>query len=168
MTLRLQALLSVLCLGALVVLSGCLHADITKNASTAGEVADCLPPGSPAPTNIFRAIWFPGASGFGSTDNNGMGHLSGVVVLSGSKLYFMTYDDAEKHYDMQHVIDVYTAHDVRVTKMAGSLLLVIQSHNLGYDAFSLMGAANMGSDSDMTQQLCTELEAIKDKNPDKD
>ena len=165
---HLKALAAGLCLAATAALSGCLHADITKNASKAGEVADCLPPGTPAPSHIVRAIWFPGANGLESPDNNGTGHLSGVVALAGTKLYFMTYDDAEKHYDMQRVIDVLTAHDVRVNKQGGDLLLVVQSRNQGFDAFTLMGAANMGSDSTMTQQLATELEAIKDKNPDKD
>ena len=164
----LKALMTSLCLGVAATLSGCLHADITKNSQKAGEVADCLPPGTPAPTHIVRAIWFPGANGMESPDSNGTFHMSGVIALAGTKLYFMSYDDAERHYDMQHVIDVLSAHDVRVNKQGGDLLLVIQSRNLGFDAFTLMGAANMGSDSDMTQQLATELQAIKDKNPDKD
>jgi len=155
-------------LGVAGLLSGCLHADISKSKSATDQVQDCLPPGTPTPSHIVRAIWFPGANGMASADDNGMGHLSGVIALCGPKLYFMTYDDAEKHYDMQHVIDVSTAHDVRVNRVAGSLLLVVQSRNLAFDGFTLMGAANLGTDSDMTQQLCTELQAIRAKNPDKD
>lgn len=165
---RFPSLLSLVALGLAALLSGCLHADISRNKEQASDVADCLPPGTPAPSHIIRAIWFPAANGLSAANDNGMGHLSGVVALSGTKLYFMTYDDTEKHYDMQHVIDIWTAHDIRVNSMAGSLLLVIQSRSRAFDAFQMMGAANMGTDTDMTQELCTDLQAIRAKNPDKD
>ena len=156
------------CLAAALFLVGCASSDLSQNHSTADEVAICLPPGTAAPTQILRAMWFPGANGFGSVDTGSIGHESGVLVLADNKLWFMSWDETEKHYDMDHMIDVTTIADVKVSRLGASLMLVVQSRSLAFDAFTLMGTGQIQSDPALTSDLLAKLKAIRASNPDKD
>jgi hypothetical protein len=154
-------------LAAILALAGCASSDLTKNDNTASEVAISLPPGTSAPTLIVRAIWSPGASGFGSVDSM-LVHESGVLALADDKLWFLSWDGDEKHYDMDHMIDVETINDAHVSRLGASLMLVVQSHNLSYDGFTLMGTGQIQSDPGSTQGLLDRLKAIRAAHPDKD
>jgi hypothetical protein len=147
---------------------GCVSADLSKDAKVTTGVAECLPPGTAAPTEVVNAIWFPNASGFGSADNTGMGHLSGVLALAGDKLWFMTWNGAEHHYDMQHVVSFIPALRVDVANEGTAAMLVIESGNRSFDSFELMRGGEIGSDPAATQRLYDEVKAIRAKNPEPD
>ncbi len=151
----------------LFLLVACASSDLSKNQDTASEVAISLPPGTSAPTQIMRAMWFPGANGFGSVDTGALGHESGVLALADNKLWFLSWNGEEKHYDMDHMIDVTTVADLKLSRLGASLMLVVQSRNLGYDAFTLMGTGQIQSDPTLTSDLLTQLQAIRAKDPDK-
>jgi hypothetical protein len=152
----------------LVFAAGCVSADLSKDSHVTTGVAECLPPGTAAPTEIVSAIWFPNASGFGSADNTGMGHLSGVLALAGNKLWFMTWNEPEHHYDMQHVISFIPALKVDVAREGAAAMLVIESGNRSFDSFELMSGGQIGSDAAATQRLYDEMTAIRAKNPEPD
>ncbi len=133
-----------------------------------GEVGECLPPGTPVPQVVVRAIWFPNASGYGSTDASPVGHVSGVLALAGDKLWFMAWNDPEHHYDMLRVIAFLPAESVRVTRLGTSAMLVIQSSNDIYDAFELMNGGQITSDPRLTQDLFEKLQALRAKAPQAD
>jgi hypothetical protein len=154
-------------LGVLVAV-GCVSSDLSKDAHVTAGVAECLPPGTAAPTETVSAIWFPNASGFGSADNTGMGHLSGVLALAGNKLWFMTWNGPEHHYDMQHVVSYIPALKVEVAHEGTAAMLVIESGNRSFDSFELMSGGQIGSDVGATQRLCDELRSIRAKNPEPD
>lgn len=152
----------------LLLLAGCVSADLSKDAKVTAGVAECLPPGTAAPTEIVSAIWFPNASGFGSADNTGMGHLSGVLALAGDKLWFMTWNGQEHHYDMQHVVSFIPALKVEVAREGAAAMLVVESGNRSFDSYELMTGGQVGSDAVTTQRLCDEVTAIRARNPEPD
>jgi hypothetical protein len=145
---------------------GCVSSDLSKDAKVTAAVAECLPPGTAAPTEIVSAIWFPNASGFGSADNTGMGHISGVLALAGNKLWFMSWNGPERHYDMQHVVSFLPALKVDVAREGSAAMLVIESGNRSFDGFELMSGGQIGSDPATTQRLCEEVRAIRARNPE--
>jgi hypothetical protein len=148
--------------------SGCVSADLSSNAKVTGEVAECLPPGTPAPTATARAIWFPNASGFASADNTGMGHVSGVLALAGDRLFFMSWNDQEHQYQMEHVIAVLMAMKAEVDHAGTASMLVIESSNSSFDSFELMTGGQISSDSKATQDLCDRIQALRAKHPQPD
>jgi hypothetical protein len=148
--------------------AGCVSADLSGNAKVAGEVAECLPPGTPAPLATARAIWFPNASGFGSADNTGMGHVSGVIALAGDSLWFMSWNDQEHQYQMEHVIAVLMAMKVEVDHAGTASMLVVESGNRSFDSFELMTGGQISSDSKATQDLCDRIQALRAKHPQPD
>jgi hypothetical protein len=152
----------------LLLMAGCISADLSKDAKVTTGVAECLPPGTAAPTEILSAIWFPNASGFGSADNTGMGHMSGVLALAGDKLWFMTWNGPEHHFDMQHVVSFIPAMKVEVAREGAAAMLVIESGNRSFDSFELMTGGQIGSDAATTRRLCNEVMAIRAKNPEPD
>ena len=99
---------------AALLSAGCASSDLSKNAETTGRVIESLPTDAPAPSEIARATWFPNARGFGSTDASQLGHVMGVLVLSGDNLYFMWWNAPEHHYDVYHVVDFMTAASIKV------------------------------------------------------
>jgi hypothetical protein len=155
-------------IAAALLCAGCVSADLTKDARLAGQVAECLPPGTPAPTMVASAIWFPKASGFASSDDTGMGHWNGVLALAGDRLWFMTWSDAYHQYDMQHVIDFIPAQKVEVVHAATVTMLVIESGNHSFDSFELMNGGRLGSDPAATQDLYEKVQAIRAKHPQPD
>ena len=154
-------------LALVLALAGCASSDLSKNDNTASEVAIALPPGTGTPVQILRAIWFPGASGYGSVDST-IAHESGVLVLADDKLWFLSWDGDEKHYDMDHSIDVTTVASLKTSRLGASLMLVVQSRNLASDGFTLMGTANIQSDPTITTDLLAKLRAIRAAHPDKE
>jgi hypothetical protein len=152
----------------LLLAAGCVSADLSRDAQVTEGVAECLPPGTAAPTEIVSAIWFPNASGFGSADNTGMGHLSGVLALAGNKLWFMTWNAPEHHYDMRHVVSFLPALRVDIAREGAAAMLVIESGNRSFDSFELMSGGQIGSDPSTTQRLYDEVTTIRAKNPDPD
>jgi hypothetical protein len=144
--------------------AGCASSDLSANAGIAEEVAECLPPGTPAPTATVRAIWFPYLDGFASSDTSTV-HSVGVLVLAGNKLWFMAWNDPEHHFDMLHVVDFLPAEKVSVARMGTASMLVIQSGNDLFDSFELMNAGQFGSDPKVTQDLCASLQALRAKLP---
>jgi hypothetical protein len=161
----LQRLAGLVAAFALILGAGCVSADLTHNAKTMGEVAECLPPGTPKPTTVASAIWFPNANGFGSADETGMGHVSGVLALAGNSLWFMSWNDAEHHFDMEHVIQFLPAMKVDVARAGTASMLVIESSNRSFDSFELMTGGQIGSDPTATRSLCEKLQALRAKNP---
>jgi hypothetical protein len=147
---------------------GCVSADLSKDAKVNDEVVECLPPGTPAPEAIESAIWFPNANGFASADETGMGRITGVLALAGDKLWFMSWNDSEHHFDMQHVISFLPAMKVEVQRAGLASMLVVQSSNRAFDSFELMNGGRLGSDPGATQKLCDRLQAIRAKNPQPD
>jgi hypothetical protein len=148
--------------------AGCSSADLSKDAKETREVVECLPTDAPAPSMSERAIWFPNASGFGSTDASALGHLTGVLALAGDTLYFMTWNEPERHFDMRHVIAVLRARNISVARFGTSAMLVIQSGNDSFDSFELMTGGGFGSDPKATQEVYEKLEAILAKKPQTD
>jgi hypothetical protein len=153
---------------ALLLGAGCVSADLSKDAKANSQVAECLPPGTPAPAMIASAIWFPNASGFGSSDETGMGHMQGVLALAGDKLWFMTWNDTVHQYDMQHIVDFVPALKVDVDHALTATMLVIQSGNRSFDGFELMNGGRLGSDPAATQDLYGKIQAIRAKHPQTD
>jgi len=148
--------------------AGCASSDLSRNAEITGEVAECLPVGTPAPSAVARAIWFPNASGFGSASDSPMGHVTGVLALAGDRLWFMTWNAAEHHFDMRHVIAFLTAARIGVDRLGPSAMLVVQSGNLSFDGFELMNAGALGSDPKLTLDLCERLRVLRAKAPQPD
>jgi hypothetical protein len=148
--------------------AGCVSADLSNDAKTTSEVVECLPPGTPAPSMVVSAIWFPKASGFGSADDTGMGHISGVLALAGDRLWFMSWNDPEHHFDMQHVIAFLPAMRIDVARAGTAAMLVIQSSNRSFDSFELMNGGQIGSDPTVTQDLYERLRVLRAKNPQPD
>jgi hypothetical protein len=148
--------------------AGCVSADLSGDSKTAGDVADCLPPGTATPSVVARAIWFPNANGFGSADETGMGHLVGVLALAGDKLWFMTWDDTVHQFSMRHVVEVLPAAKVEVASLGSASMLVIESRNRSFDSYELMYGQELGSDSKATQDLLGKIQALRLKFPDVD
>lgn len=147
---------------------GCVSSDLSGDAGITVGVAECLPVDTPAPSAVVRAIWFPDANGFGSADASPLGHSTGVLALAGDRLWFMTWDDSEHHFDMRHVVAFLPAVSIGVSRLGTSAMLVIQSRNLSFDSFELMNGGQFGSDPRATQDLCDRLNAIRAKNPQAD
>ena len=124
----------------------------------------CLPPDTPAPSAVVRAVWFPNARGIGSTDAS-LVHSTGVLALAGDKLWFMAWNDQEHHFDMLHVISFLEAEQVGISRLGSSAMLVIQSGNDTFDSFELMNRGQFGSDPAVTQDLYDKIQALRKKNP---
>jgi hypothetical protein len=150
---------------AALLAAGCASSDLASDSKTMDEVVECLPPGTPAPLEVARAIWFPNSSGFGSADSSTPVHVTGVLVLAGSRLWFMAWNDPEHHFDMVHVIDFQAAEKVRVDRFGASAMLVVQSGNDSYDSFELMGGGQFASDPRETQELFGKLKALRANPP---
>jgi hypothetical protein len=146
---------------ALALAAGCVSSDLSKDPETAGEVAECLPTDTPAPTVIARAIWYPHASGFGTADE----HESGVIAVAGHKLWFLEWNGQGLHFDVEHVIDVRQATSIGVVHFGTSAMLVVQSGNLAFDSFELMKGGEVGTDPGATEKLCDSLQALRPKDP---
>jgi hypothetical protein len=153
---------------AALLVAGCVSADLSNDAKTTGDVIECLPPGTPAPSAVARAVWFPNASGFGSSDETGMGHFTGVLALAGDRLWFMTWDDTLHQFNMHHVVEVLQAARVEVDHAGTAAMLVIQSRNRSFDSYELMNGGELGSDSKATQDLCDRIQALRQRNPQAD
>jgi len=157
-------------LGCVLVLlgSGCASSDLSNSTEITSEVAECLPVDTPPPTAVARAIWFPNASGFGSTDASPLGHATGVLALAGDKLWFMVWNNPEHHFDMLHSVAVLQAAKISVARLGPSTMLVVQSRNLSFDSFELMKKGQFSSDAEATQALCDQLLVLRSKNPQSD
>jgi hypothetical protein len=156
--------------GAAVALlsSSCVSSDVSSDAKIAGEVAEALPVGTPAPTMVTRAIWFPKATGFSSLEASPFRPLTGVLALAGDKLWFMIWDDSLHAFDMQQTIAVLPARQVSVVHSATAAMLVIESNNMSFDAFELMSGGQFGSDSTTTDGLYAKLKNLRNMNPQTD
>jgi hypothetical protein len=154
---KLCSLAPALAAAAALAAAGCVSSDLSRDAETTGEVAECLPTDTPAPTSVARAIWYPHASGFESSE----GHETGVLALAGGKLWFMEWNDAGQHLDMEHVIDVLHASAIKVVHFGTSSMLVVQSGNESFDSFELMNGGEIGSDPRATEALCDRLQALQ-------
>ena len=150
---------------ALLLGPGCVSADLSKNDAVTKEVVECLPTDAPAPAVIESAVWFPNASGFASAGSSAMGHVSGVLALAGDRLWFMSWNEPEHHYDMDHVVSVVTAASVSIDRVGPSALLVVQSRNLSYDSYELMSGGGLGSDPKATDALYQQLQELRRMNP---
>jgi hypothetical protein len=143
--------------------AGCASSDLSQNADATGDVVACLPTDAPAPAVVARAIWYQNARGFGSTDESALGHVTGVIALAGESLYFMEWNDPERHYDMLKVIDVPSITTMRVDRFGGAAMLVVESGHLTFDSFELMNKGQFGSDPQATQALYDKLTALQAK-----
>ena len=150
---------------ATLALLGCVSADVTKSADTRREVAECLPDGTPAASVVMRAIWFPNTGGFSTLDASPIGHMSGVLALAGDKLWFMTWNDPEHHYDMRRSVSFLAPAGIKIDRLGTSSLLVVQSASMVYDSFELMNGGDFGTDPKATQELYDRLEALRAKAP---
>ena len=161
-----RLLFTVGCAGALLA-GGCASSDLSRDTDLTREVVISLPPETPAPTDIVKAVWFPNANGFKSTDTNQV-HVSGVLVLAGERLWFMAWNDHEHAFDMLHDIAFLRADKVGVDHFGTSAMLVIQSGNDSFDSFQLMGKGSFNSDPGLTQALGDKLAALRARNPQTD
>lgn len=154
-------------MAALVTLvgAGCATSDVSSDQKTMDEVMECLPPRTPTPTLVSRAIWFPHARGVGAVESWNTGYGSGVLAWSDGQLWFMMWNDAEKHYDMESVIPVRTAQRVYLDGLFGGLVLVVESQNLSFDAFKLMGRGNIRSDPARTREWLAAIQAWRAQHP---
>jgi hypothetical protein len=151
---------------AAVALAGCASSDLTDNAEIAGQVAECLPTGTPAPTQVNRAIWYPNSSGFGSVDASVLRPVTGVLALAGDHLWFAAWDAEERHYDVLRSVAVPNAAAVRVSRLGTGAMLVIQSRNNAFDGFELMRKGQFSSDAQAAEDLCARLRGMREKPPD--
>ena len=151
--------------GAMIVLggAGCTSSDLSKDANIASEVAEALPTDAPAPTDIARALWYPNASSFDTTDISPVGHGSGVLALAGDKLWFLSWNETEHHYDVLKSIPFLLATNISVAHMGPSTLLVVESGNLSFDSFELLNASRLSTDQPATQALYEKLRALRSK-----
>jgi hypothetical protein len=154
--------------GVALLGAGCTSSDLSQDAKIDNEVAECLPTDTPAPTVVVRAIWYPHASGFGSTDTSTVGHASGVLALAGDKLWFMSWNDDDKHYDVIDSIAFLQARSITVAHLGPSVMLVVESGNMNFDSFELLNGSRFSSDSQGTQALYGKLQALRLKNPPSD
>ena len=162
-----KACLSLRALGgfaACLLAGGCESSDLSKKSDVTSEVVICLPPDTPAPSVTVRAVWFPNSMGTGSADSYPV-HVTGVLVLAGDKLWFMSWNEPEKHYDMLHVIPYLLAEKVAISRMGLSPVLVIQSGNDAYDSFELMNGGQFGSDPASTQDLYDRIQKLRAAAP---
>jgi hypothetical protein len=157
----------VLVLAALtsLVVAGCATSDVSSDQKLMNEVMECLPPRTPTPTLVSRAIWFPHARGVGAVESWNTGYGSGVLAWSDGQLWFMMWNEPEKHYDMESVIPVRTAQRVYLDGLFGGLVLVVESQNLSFDAFKLMGRGNIRSDPERTREWLAAIEAWRAQHP---
>jgi hypothetical protein len=153
---------------ALLLGAGCVSADLSGDSKVAGEVAECLPPRTPAPSVVARAIWFPNADGFDTADETGMGHMAGVLAFAGGRLWFMAWDDTVHQYGMRHVVEVLPAAKVEVVRLGSASMLVVESRNKSFDSYELMYGQELGSDTRATQDLCDRIQALRKGNPQAD
>jgi hypothetical protein len=151
-----------------LLLAGCASSDLSHETNTTSEVIECLPTDAPAPSLVARAIWYPKASGFGSTDASPLGHVTGVLVLAGDKLYFMWWNAPEHHYEVYATEEFLKAARISVARLGPSAMLVIQSRNLSFDSFELMKGGHFLSDPQGAQELFDRLQALRAKNPQPD
>ncbi|HEY5078859.1 MAG TPA: hypothetical protein VII43_03385 [Opitutaceae bacterium] len=163
----LRRLRAIGCVAAAFLAGGCESSDLSGKTDITREVLICLPPDTPAPSVIVRAVWFPNAMGAGSADSFPM-HVTGVLVLAGDRLWFMSWNEPEKHYDMLHVIAFQLAQRVAVSRMGPSSVLVLQSGNDTYDSFELMNGGQFGSDPATTQDLCDRIQRLRANAPQSD
>jgi hypothetical protein len=154
------------CGAVAALLAGCVSADLSKDAKLTGDVIECLPPSTPDPVAIARAVWFPNARGFGSADESG--HTTGVLALAGDSLWFMAWNEPEHHFDMRHVVALIPAMKVEILHLGMSALLVVQSGNHSFDSFELMNGGQLGSDPTQTRDLYEKVRALREKNPQPD
>ena len=152
------------CLLSALLAAGCASSDLTGDADVRREVVICLPPDTPAPVQVVRAVWFPNWSGLGSTDSSPV-HMTGVLALAGYRIWFMSWNDSEHHYDMQHSVDCLQAQKVAVDSVGPSSMLVIQSGNDLYDSFELMNRGQFASDAASTREFCARIEALRARGP---
>jgi len=148
--------------------AGCTSSDLSRDVKIDNEVAECLPTDTPAPTVVVRAIWYPHASGFGSTDTSTVGHASGVLALAGDKLWFMSWNDDDRHYDVIDSIALLQARSITVAHLGPSVMLVVESGNQNFDSFELLNGSRFSSDSKGTQALYEKIQALRAKNPSPD
>jgi hypothetical protein len=148
--------------------SGCVSSNLTHNSTVTSEVAEALPVGTPAPTLVVRAIWFPGATGADSADASVLGHSVGVLALAGNKLWFLAWNDYLQAYDVLHTVSFLSANRIRIAHFGLKDLLVIQSWNLSSDSFELMKGGSLVSDPETTRQLDQKLEALRAAHPQTD
>jgi hypothetical protein len=153
---------------ALLLCAGCASADLSKDADIRRQVVECLPTDAPVPDAVVRAIWFPNSRGFESSDASPMGHVSGVLALAGDRLWFMTWNEPERHFDMVHVVAVLQAEQVRVDRLGTSAVLVVQSRNLSFDSFEPMKESQIASDPQATEDLLERIQALRARNPQPD
>jgi hypothetical protein len=151
--------------GLALVLSGCVSSDVSGDAKTRDEVVLALPTNVPAPDRILRAIWFPNGSSFEGGDWSPLGHPVGVLVLAGKRLWFLTWNSEERHFDVQRTLTFLTAERVSVTRLGGASMLVVESGNRASDAFELMEGGQVASDPKTTQELCDQMQAIRARTP---
>jgi hypothetical protein len=132
--------LRALAAAATLFVSGCATSDVSSDQKIMDGVIECLPPRTPAPTLVSRAIWFPHARGVSAVESWNTGYGSGVLALR-------------------------TANRVYLDGALGSLVLVVQSQNLSSNAFKLMGRGNIRSDPQRTREWLAAIEAWRAAHP---
>jgi len=156
---RLRALAAAGVLAALLA-GGCVSSDVSRDLRLGAQVAEGLPVGTPAPSMVVRAFWFPKANGAGSTG----AALKGVLALAGDHLYFLAWNDQLNTYDTEQSVAFLPAIKVEVVRNGLTPLLVVESKNMSFDAFELMQGGSVVPDAATTQALCERLQELRAKN----
>ena len=154
--------------GAAALGAGCASSNLTDNATVTSQVAEGLPVGTPAPSMIARAIWFPKASGAATANDSPLEHATGVLALAGDKLWFLEWNEMLRAYDVRQSIAFLQANRISVAHFGSSAMLVIESGNLSFDAFELMRGGSLVSDPETTEAFCAKLQDLRAKNPPPD
>ncbi|HVW20218.1 MAG TPA: hypothetical protein VHC86_03305 [Opitutaceae bacterium] len=143
--------------GLALLIGGCVSSDLSQDARLGAQVAEGLPVGTPAPSLVVRAFWFPKANGAGSTGPS----LKGVLALAGDKLYFLAWNDQLNTYDTQQSVSFLTAIRVEVVRRGLAPMLVVESKNMSFDSFELMQGGSVVPDAATTEELCGRLQALR-------
>jgi len=154
-------ILRTLGVSALFAAGGCATSDVSQDKELYDRVIECLPPGTPPPAIVSRAIWYPGAHGYTPDPSGIRGHGTGVLAFSGGMLWFMQWNEAERHFDMSQSASVVDAANVYLDRMGTSVVLVIQSRKLNYDSFELMGRGEIRSDPERTHVLFEQIQRMR-------
>jgi hypothetical protein len=149
----------------MLLAQGCVSSDVSADSKTKEEVVLALPTDAAVPTKILRAIWFPNANGFGSGAWSPLEHADGVLVVAGDKLWFMTWNDREHHYDAQKSVDVIAAEKVSIETLGTTSMLVVRAANQSSDAFELMQGGQLASDPKVTRELLDLIEDLRSRHP---
>lgn len=150
------------------LLGGCASADLSKSGKIQDQVVEGLPVGTPQPSFVARAIWYPKADGAGTTDTSNVGGITGVVALAGDSLWFLEWNQVLRGYDTLRSLEIIPAIRVSVVHSGLIDMLVVESKDMSFDSFELMRQGQFAPDPQTTRELCDLIRDYRAKHPPPD